>query len=439
MVVLGVAWLILLVYAYPGFMTQDSSDHLREARVGVYTDSHPPAMSFLWAVLEWFIAGPLLMLILQSGTFLAGLYVVLRRTFAPRKAAWIAGALFIFPPVMVPFAVIWKDCVMAGFLMLGLAAMFSQRRWIRIAGLLALGAATAVRYNAFGATFPIVVLLFEWRTGMHWFKRYAISVVAWLAVTFGSFAFNAAITDHKMHPWHSTLALFDIVGTLVHADQEFTDDQLRVLLDGTELITKQNILGTMRKLYSPRDFLPIINHKTDAMWGVPIWGLVPAPEPQRDAIGRAFTEIITTYPFAYVKHRLAVLVEVLCFTRRRPAAAITGRDLRADHVQMLSLSNTWSRLQRKMSEATVLIYKLTPIFVPWIYLFISLALLPMTRRHRDMFATIMSGLVFESSLLFLAASPDYRYSHWMIICTLIAVVTLTARRMRTAAPTPAAS
>jgi hypothetical protein len=438
-VVLGAAWLVLLVYAYPGFMTQDSADHLREARANFYTDLHPPAMSYLWSVLEYFITGPLLMLVLQSGTFLAGLYLVLRRTFTPRRAAWITAGLFVFPPVFVPFAVIWKDCVMAGFLMLGLAAMFAERRWVRIAGLLALGAATAVRYNAFGATFPIIVLLFEWRTGMHWFKRYAISVVAWLAVTFGSFAFNAAITDREMYPWHSTLALFDIVGTLVHADEELSDEELRTLFDGTDLITKTDILGTMRRLYSPRDFLPIINHKTDAMWGVPINGLVPAPQRQRDAIARAFKEVITSHPFAYVKHRLAVLVEVLCFTRRRPAAAIPPREMRPYHAEQLDLSNTWSRLQRKMSEATWLIYKLTPIFVPWIYLFVSLALLPLTRRHRDMFATIMSGLVFESSLLFLAASPDFRYSHWMIVCTLIAVVSLTARRMRARPATPVAS
>ena len=63
--------------------------------------------------------------------------------------------------------------------------------------------------------------------------------------------------------------------------------------------------------------------------------------------------------------------------------------------------------------------------------FAWLVLLPLARRNRAVLATILSGLVFESSLLFLAASPDYRYSHWMIVCTLIAVVELTARRMRT--------
>jgi len=54
----------------------------------------------------------------------------------------------------------------------------------------------------------------------------------------------------------------------------------------------------------------------------------------------------------------------------------------------------------------------------------------LTRKHRDMFALLISGLLFESSLLVLAASPDYRYSHWMVICTAIGMIVLTARRYR---------
>jgi hypothetical protein len=76
------------------------------------------------------------------------------------------------------------------------------------------------------------------------------------------------------------------------------------------------------------------------------------------------------------------------------------------------------------------LWRTLPIFVPWIYLVISLVLLPLTRRHRDVFAVLCSGIIMESSLLPLAQSPDYRYSHWMVICACIAVVVLTARRSR---------
>lgn len=41
---LAAAWLVLFIYAYPGQMSIDSFDQLAEARAGVLTDSHPPAL-----------------------------------------------------------------------------------------------------------------------------------------------------------------------------------------------------------------------------------------------------------------------------------------------------------------------------------------------------------------------------------------------------------
>jgi len=55
--VLGIAWAVFLVYAFPGVMTQDSFDHLREARAGIYSDAHPPIINLVWKVSEQLIAG----------------------------------------------------------------------------------------------------------------------------------------------------------------------------------------------------------------------------------------------------------------------------------------------------------------------------------------------------------------------------------------------
>src|SRR3982751_5100471 len=99
-------------------MTTDSFDHLAEARAGVYTDGHPPTISLLWKLTEYVIAGGFGMLIVQSTAFLLGVYAILRNTLAPRRAAWIAALVFVFPPVFLPFAAIWKDSVMAGFMVL---------------------------------------------------------------------------------------------------------------------------------------------------------------------------------------------------------------------------------------------------------------------------------------------------------------------------------
>src|ERR1043166_9005219 len=116
--ILVIGWLGFLVYAYPGYMSFDSVWQLREARSGVFTSWHPPAMAMLWRITECVVAGPLGMLILQSVAFLAGAYLLLRRYMPPLAAAVVASLILWFPPVATTLAVIWKDSQMAGYVML---------------------------------------------------------------------------------------------------------------------------------------------------------------------------------------------------------------------------------------------------------------------------------------------------------------------------------
>ena len=430
LVVLAIAWLYLIIFAFPGVMTQDSFDHLREARDRIYSDGHPPAINLLWAIVDYFVAGPFGMLVIQATCFLAGLYFAMRRALDPRPAAWVAAAVFVFPPVLVPFSVIWKDPLMAGFLMAGFVGLMSPRRSLRILGLLGMFAATSVRYNAIAATLPLIVLLFEWRPGMHWVKRYAIAVVAWLVVTFSSFQFNAALTDHKLYLWHS-IAVFDIVGTLAFVDEDIPDAELTKLFEGTDLLVKENIHATARELYTPKDFLPITNHPTKTMWSLPINGYVPPPEGQRNAITRAWKETLTRYPLAYLKHRISVFAECIGLGETRASGAIAKRDYRwPENVHQLGLGTGWSKFQRKLIKLYSFIVRHTPVFSVWMYLVIALVLLPLAFRHRDVLALLLSGLGLETTLLLVAPSPDYRYSHWLVICTIISAILLGVRRYR---------
>jgi hypothetical protein len=340
----------------------------------------------------------------------------------------------VFPPVMVPFSVIWKDPLMAGFLMLGFVGLLSPRRSLRLLGLLAMFGATSVRYNAIAATLPLVVLLFEWRPGMHWVKRYAIAIVAWLVATFGSFQFNEALTDHKLHLWHS-IAVFDIVGTLAFVDEDLSDAELNKLFDGTDLLVKERIHATARELYTPKDFLPITNHPTKTMWALPINGYVPPPEAQRTAITRAWKETLTTYPFAYIKHRISVMAECIGLGDSRASGAIARRDFRwPAYVHEQGIGTGWSKFQRKLIKVYVFIVRHTPVFSVWMYLVISFLLLPLALRHRDVLALLLSGLGLEATLFLVAPSPDYRYSHWLVICTIISAIVLGVRRYRGSTP-----
>jgi hypothetical protein len=353
------------------------------------------------------------------------LYSVLRRVLAPRKAAWTAALLFVFPPVMLPFAAIWKDSVMAAFLMLGLAGLLDPRRGMRIAGLAALVIATAVRYNAFAATFPLVVLLFEWRPAMHWLQRYAIAVVAWAVVTLSAFQLNSALTVQPMHFWHSSLATYDIIGTLAKLDAELPDAEIERALAGTGLLVHDHLQARARVLFDPGDFSTAIVAGPRRFWDLPTYGNAVVPEATREAIERAWREIILRHPGAYLRYRVAVMAAVLSILRTRPPGAVPWRHFNVNAFAWAqAIPTRVSAYQRWATFVMLSLWRYTPIFWPWIYLLLALAMcgLAVTTRQREPLALCVSGLALEATLFFLAPTRDYRYSHWMVVASCLAAV-----------------
>jgi hypothetical protein len=433
--ILAFGWFVVVVYAYPGMMTMDSIQQLIEARSGFYTDAHPPAMAWLWHFVDKLIAGPFGMLVIQTVAFLAGLYLLLRRVLAPRQAAVAACVLMLFPPVLAPMGVIWKDCLMVGLFALAAAALLDERRSIRILGLGALVLATAVRYNAPAATLPLIVILFTWThseltTWKQRIARYALATGVWLAVTVTALGLGKALTDQPMYFWHSTLALMDTAGALANTDDTIPDEQMRDLTAGTQILVDKDIQAAVRRQYSPLDFEPLIAREGH-LWDVPIAGTTPAPEAQREAIWRMFWRTVTTYPGAYLRHRFATMHGVLALGDGPVYSPVMqNRHQYAGQLTNLGIGNHPTGLQNWMQRKAQWVAVKTPLFRPWLYLVIALMLLPLCRGHRDVFALLLSGLGLEASLLLLAPTPDFRYSHWMIVCTCLAIVMLVVRRAR---------
>lgn len=430
-VILALGWLWLIVYAFPGVMTRDSCDQLGEGRVWFFTDSHPPVMAALWGIIDRIVPGPLGMLVLQSATFLLGLNWILRREMSTRAAALCACAVFLFPPILTPFAVIWKDCLMAGALVLGFISVQHDRRRIRLLSLLAFALATALRYNAVGATFPLVVLLFEWERGKRWYVRYTVATATWLAVTVAAFGANALITDRPMHFWHNSLAMQDIVGVLAFVDEDLPDSQLRPLLAPTELTVDADIHTHVRRQYRSDDFQQLLTGEGH-LWDVP-W-VDPLPEPRRTAIGHAWWTLVSGHPGAYARYRLESFGETLAVNARATGAMVVPhRAQYGDLLQSLNLDKTGSKFQRRIENAYGWLAKHTRLWRPHVYALLALGLLLVAFRQRDMLALLLSGLLMELTLLVLGGTPDYRYSHWLVVSACLAAVILFARRRRSRA------
>ncbi len=434
--IVAAAWALVLAYAWPGIMTVDSFDQLREGRAGFYTDSHPPALGALWGLIDRVVTGPKGLYVLQTGTFVIGLYILLRRTFAPVRAATIAALVTIFPPILAPMGVIWKDALMASGLVLGFAGLGAARRELRLAGLVALFVASAVRYNAAAATMPLIIVLFVWSpTAASWrgrLRRYAISTATWLAITAGSIALNGALTDRPMHFWYSSTAVMDIAGTLAGVEPDLPDAELRPMLASTGVLVDHDLHAAIRARYRPHDFMNLVIGD-GRLWDLPIMGTTPAPAPQRDAIGKAWWHLVSTYPGAYIEHRLAVFRTVLGIGERSSGVMVmTSRGQMTGLAAPMGLDVQPHRYQRYVQRRVEAIALRTPLFRGWFYLVIAVLLLVLTRRHRDVFALLMSGILLELSLMPLAGSADFRYSHWLALCTIVAGVVLVARRVRDA-------
>lgn len=426
--ILAIGLVVFAIYGFPGLMTIDSFDQLEEARAGFYTDGHPPAMAALWRPIDALIAGPFGMLLVQGASFLIGAWLILRRVMSERRAAVVASMLLVSPPVSATMIVVWKDCLMAGFLLLGVGLMLDERRKVRIGGLVALCLATAVRYNAPAATLPLVVLLFVWDAALSWVRRYAIALGAWVAITVVAFGCNKALTDRSVNYWYSSAAVADIVGTLSHAKGTIPDHEMKKLLEGCPLTVTENIHATMRARYQPWNFLHLVAPGEWQMFDLPL-DRNPPPA-AKVAMTRAWKRVVTENVGAYLRHRWSTYREVLGITKHVPwGAAIRHHDQHGDRLIKLGVGTRASSLQKWLHAKVVWMTFKTRILRPYLYLLLALALLPMCRRgNRDALALLVSGLVMEASLFPTALTPDLRYSHWAMVCALLAAVILFARR-----------
>lgn len=420
--VLCVGMFVVLAYAYPGGLTQDSLDHLREARVGRYTDGHPPFINLLWQWTENVVAGPFGMLCLQVVGFMLGLYGVLRTRLPAARAAWLAVAVFLFPPVLTTMAQIWKDCIMAAGLIAGVALLLQQSRASLVGGACALFVASAVRYNAPAATLALCLLLPLFSSVRKRWLRYGARFALWLSITGAAFSVNAALVDQPMYIWHSTLALHDIAGTLAKTTQAYSDDEMRALLARTEVRVDTRIAATIRERYRSRNFINLIWGE-HALWDMPINLYTPAPAAKREAVLCAWQTLLRRHPLAYVRHRLSVFVEVLDLKNRWSDQAVPDRLLpKWPLIPDLGVTAQPSRWQDACIVGLRWLATHTPLFAPWLYALAALILLWLARRDVLARTLLWSGLLMEASLLPLAPSPDFRYSHWLVVCVVVALV-----------------
>jgi hypothetical protein len=433
------AWLGVVLYAYPGYMSFDSVLQLVQARTGVFGLGHPPLMGVLWATCDAIVTGPIGMLVIQTTCFVAGVYLLLRQRLTDRAAAACTLVIAWFPPIAAVLAVIWKDSQMTGFLALGTALLASDLRRVRLAGLALLSLATAMRYNALAITFVPVLLLFTWSPRHRWHTRYPLAFAAWLAITIVPAVINNLLVSEPAALWHDSLALFDLTGTLRYAP-DLPDPDIRVQLTGTPLLVTEGIQEAARTSPDP-DVIPAATRLsfgtgsyTPALWATTtrLFGR-PASDAQRAAITAAWKRVVLGHPGAYLEYRWHVFAELIHLGDDHIPSGVyssfTDSLDRSGSAARIGHNAVSSRLQRTLHSVMGWIAS-SWLFRPWTYLALLLGALPLCMRDRRLLAVALSGIANEAALFVLAPTVDFRYSIWLVVSAMLVVTSLIARRVK---------
>ncbi|CAN5588717.1 hypothetical protein BH11MYX1_BH11MYX1_22100 [soil metagenome] len=415
--ILAIAIVGVLLYAYPGIVSYDSIDQLDQARRWDLGDWHPPAMAALWRGFELVVGGPFGMLLAQTTGLVLGAFWILRDRLSPHGAALGALAIAWFPPILTVTGVIWKDGQMAGYLMLGIAALLSPRPRVRWLGVLAIFVASAVRHNAPAATLAPLVLL--WRPDLPRVRRVATGLAIWVAVTAGSLATSALLTSRAQHPFPRAAAPLDING-IVRFAPPLSDAELRGYLAGVPVKPDHDLQASLAAKYEPRGNNLYFEHDP------------PLTEPQNPteyaAEMRAWRRLVVAYPVAFLHHRWEMF----------------ARAIQLGHASVPPLTQTFSYIGTPELDHQLGVAGEPSLvqrgwfwwvrhcgaiwYAPVIYLAVSFVLLGFARRDRLALALILSGLGYELSVFLLAAAVDYRYQHYLMITTLLALALVIKQR-----------
>lgn len=406
--ILIAGWVLFALGCYPGYLSFDSTMRLYAVRSGVYTDD-APLMTGIWSALEYVMAGPFPMLVLQSGLFLFGLYGVLRRFISPHAAAITAALVLLFPPVFAPMSCIWPDSLMAGALLAAAAVIGEPSwRWKAVAGGL-LVIACACRMQVVLAIAPIVFIglpeLPRW-------KRAGVAIAATLGIALVAAGASWALVDEDHHTWRQDLMVTDIVGTMRRAR----------VANSSALAGLSIVPGAHARLAAQHDAFdswPLTHGEARIVEPL-------ADDAQAAALFADWRHVVAAHPGAYLVHRWAMARRMLGFSGHPPAVfdEFGAPELIGPLHHRASASDWEVGIQ-----AIVDVFDATPLFRAWFYVPLAVLALFLARRHKLLRNLAISGVAYELVQFFIAPQTDYRFSHWFVATTTIALAgAVVARR-----------
>jgi hypothetical protein len=437
MAVFGVGCIIFCIASwwllFPGFATHDLLVQLSEARSGQYSDWHPPVMSWLWRQVERVVPGTTGMLALQLVMLWSGIFLCAGALTKHLGVRFIlALALFLFPPVLGWAGSIGKDtwALGAGLIGAGLVLRIGpERRFAQHALVWGSGAAffvvCAVRHNGLflvaGLALLAAVLLYPSR-GMR--SAVLTALLLFLVPVAAAQLANKALVDTQAY-FLAGLLSFDVSGVAVRqgSDSDFNARYQKPA--SLAFLRPGHQLAELRRWHLPQDWLYLAADMSRDIQGEP-----PVPmqwnASHMQALKPLWKEIVLAYPQDYLAHRSDVFLSLLAWGDRlvRDPACWVDRVI----VPGVPVTER-TTAQKVLGWRLDWVVKSYPLFKPWPYfaaafLLLGAALLLRMHNWRLAAGLLVSGLLHEFALFFLAPASEYRYSAWMMVTVILAAFIL---------------
>lgn len=384
-------------------MSNDSISQLMQVRSRSFSDWHAPLMAIIWVAAEHVVAGPFGMLVLQTAFFWTGLALLANRITAP---VWLRASfllvLALAPPILSLAGTIWKDVFMVSLLTLAFGVADRRLAFWPVALL-----ATASRHNAIPAVALAVLLhLSPQRVSLRGIG-YALAASAAMLVT--SLWFNYAVSTDRTHPMQM-FVIGDVAGIAAATDKvpavdscHFKDSatiQRGALLDEPK-IAAAAVAATTR----------LTTCSDDGAW-------------QR--LLDQWLTLVSAHPRAYAAVRTKLAREQLGIDGTPGNFLMAGSfyDATGSGIEPAgppSPVQDWLGARLRDLERF-------RIFRPCLYGALALVASGVAAWRGRLWpcCIALSGLACELGLFFVAPSPEYRYSYWMIVAALISALWLAA-------------
>jgi len=295
-------FLINLALFWPGVMTPDSGSQYQQALSGVYSDHHPPMMSFLWHYLAKIYPGPGLIYFLQLTLLYLSLFITLKTTsiFTNFKKRPVLLFLIFFipwwPQILLYAMQIQKDNFFAFsfFLVAAILANFTlterKIKWPVILVLIILIIyGSSVKYQAqFCAPILLTWLSFLLRRSNKLLPKVLMTILVIIGILSGIHVINKILVpeSQKSYSWQY-VKLYDLAAISIGSEED--------LIPGFNK-TKYYSFNALKQKFQASAVDPYIFPEDSILKksSVPL---------ERDQLWMAWARAVTKHPFLYLKHR----------------------------------------------------------------------------------------------------------------------------------------